>query len=243
MKYKIKDSNIVINNNKNKNYKITAVRDRSSDEKPREKMIEAGPESLSSAELLAIILNSGTKKEEVLSMADRILKEYGKNSIINEKNPKNIEKEFDLPLVKSCQIVACFELGRRFFKKDKLGNITIRNAKQAFENLKDMGNLNKEHFHGLYLNNHYKLIHSETISIGTLDASIVHPRDVFRPAIEHSASAVIVAHNHPSGILKPSEEDLEVNRKLKEAGEILGIDFLDHMIIFKNKFISISNEN
>ncbi|MFA7365085.1 MAG: DNA repair protein RadC [Patescibacteria group bacterium] len=238
MKYKINDNNIIINNNKK--YKITPIRDRAENDKPREKIIKDGPETLSSAELLAIILNSGTKKEEVLNMADRILKEYGRNSIINEKNPKNIEKEFGLPLVKSCQIVACFELGRRFFKENKLGTITIRNAKQAFEYLKDMSKLNKEHFRGLYLNNHYKLIHSETISIGTLDASIVHPRDVFRPAIEYSASAIIVAHNHPSGVLKPSEEDLEVNRKLKEAGEVLGIDVLDHIIISKNKFISLS---
>lgn len=238
MKYKIKDNNIIINHNKK--YNIVAVRDRAQDEKPREKMIQIGPENLSSAELLAIILSSGTKKEEVLNMADRILKEYGKNAIINEKNPKNIEKEFDLPLVKSCQIVACFELGRRFFKENKAGTITIRNAKQAFEHLKDMSKLNKEHFRGLYLNNHYKLIHSETISIGTLDASIIHPREVFKPALEYSASAIIVAHNHPSGNLKPSKEDVEVNQKLKEAGEILGINILDHLIISKNKFISLS---
>ncbi|HNV12792.1 MAG TPA: DNA repair protein RadC [bacterium] len=238
MKYKMKDNNIIIN--RNKKYNIVAIRDRIEDEKPREKMIKMSPETLSSAELLAVILNSGTKKEEVLSMADRILKEYGKNSIINEKNPKNIEKQFGLPLVKSCQIVACFELGRRFFNENKIGTITIRNAKQAFEHLKDMGNLNKEHFKGLYLNSRYKLVHSETISIGTLDASIIHPREVFKPALEYSASAVIIAHNHPSGVLKPSKEDLEINTKLKEAGEILGIEILDHLIISKNKFISLS---
>ncbi len=238
MKYEIKNNNIIIN--RNKKYNIIAVRDRAQDEKPREKMIKMGPNNLSSAELLAIILSSGTKKEEVLNMASRILKEYGRNAIINEKNPKNIEKEFGLPLVKSCQIVACFELGRRFFKENQTGTISIRNAKQAFEHLKDMGKLNKEHFRGLYLNNHYKLIHSETISIGTLDASIIHPREVFKPALEYSASAIIIAHNHPSGNLKPSNEDIEINQKLKEAGEILGIDILDHLIISKNKFISLS---
>ena len=238
MKYEIKNNNIIIN--RNKKYNIIAVRDRAQDEKPREKMIKMGPNNLSSAELLAIILSSGTKKEEVLNMASRILKEYGRNAIINEKNPKNIEKEFGLPLVKSCQIVACFELGRRFFKENQAGTISIRNAKQAFEHLKDMGKLNKEHFRGLYLNNHYKLIHSETISIGTLDASIIHPREVFKPALEYSASAIIIAHNHPSGNLKPSNEDIEINQKLKEAGEILGIDILDHLIISKNKFISLS---
>jgi DNA repair protein RadC len=237
MAYKIKDHNLIIN--RNKKYNIVAVRDRAEDDKPREKMLKSGVESLSSAELLAIILNAGTKKEEVLNMAHRILKEYGKNAIINEKNPNNLEKEFGLPLVKSCQIVACFELGRRFFKEEKTGTITIRNAKQAFEHLKDMAKLNKESFRGLYLNSRYKLIHSETISIGTIDASIIHPREVFRPAIEHGASAIIVAHNHPSGILKATAEDLEVTRKLQESGELLGIELLDHLIISKNKFISL----
>jgi DNA repair protein RadC len=237
MAYKIKDHNLIIN--RNKKYNIVAVRDRAEDDKPREKMLKSGVESLSSAELLAIILNAGTKKEEVLNMAHRILKEYGKNAIINEKNPNNLEKEFRLPLVKSCQIVACFELGRRFFKEEKTGTITIRNAKQAFEHLKDMAKLNKESFRGLYLNSRYKLIHSETISIGTIDASIIHPREVFRPAIEHGASAIIVAHNHPSGILKATAEDLEVTRKLQESGELLGIELLDHLIISKNKFISL----
>ncbi|MFA5644300.1 MAG: DNA repair protein RadC [Patescibacteria group bacterium] len=237
MAYKIKDHNLIIN--QNKKYNIIAVKDRAEDDKPREKMLKSGVETLSSAELLAIILNAGTKKEEVLNMAHRILKEYGKNSIINEKNPINLEKEFGLPLVKSCQIVACFELGRRFFKEEKVGTITIRNAKQAFEHLKDMAKLNKENFRGLYLNSRYKLIHSETISIGTLDASIIHPREVFRPAIEHGASAIIVAHNHPSGVLKATTEDLMVTEKLKSAGDLLGIELLDHLIISKNKFISL----
>ena len=237
MSYKIKDNNLIIN--RNKKYNILAVRDRDDDDKPREKMLRLGADSLTSAELLAIILSTGTKKEEVLNMADRILKDYGKNAIINEKNPKNLEKEFGLPLVKSCQIVACFELGRRFFKEEKGALITIRNAQQAFIYLKDMSNLNKEHFRGLYLNSRYKLVHDETISIGTLDASILHPREVFRPAVEHGASAVIIAHNHPSGVLKATPEDLEITRKLKEAGELLGIEILDHLIISKNKFVSL----
>ncbi|PKM91052.1 hypothetical protein CVU82_03260 [Candidatus Falkowbacteria bacterium HGW-Falkowbacteria-1] len=237
MSYKIKNSNIIVN--RNKKYSITTVRDREKNDRPREKMLRLGAETLSSPELLAIILNTGTKKEEVINMADRILKEYGKNSIINEKNPNNLEKEFGLPIVKSCQIVACFELGKRFFKKEGLETTTIRNAKQAFDHLKDMGKLNKEHFRGLYLNSRYKLIHSEIISMGTLDTGIIHPREVFRPALEYSSSAIIIAHNHPSGILKASSEDLEVNKKLNEAGRILGIEILDHLIISKNKFVSL----
>jgi DNA repair protein RadC len=130
-------------------------------------------------------------------------------------------------------------LGRRFFKEQKEGSLTIRNAKQANDHLKDMSKINKENFRGLYLNSRYKLIHSETISIGTIDASIVHPREIFRPAIEHGASAIIIAHNHPSGTLKATPEDFAVTQKIKEAGDLLGIELLDHLIISKNKFISL----
>ena len=237
MSYQIKDHNIIINHNKQ--YKILSVKDRPLEDRPREKLINSGVEFLSSSELLAVILSTGTKKEEVLNMANRVLKEYGSNAIINEKNPLRLEKEFSLPLTKACQVVACFELGRRFFKESQTGTTTIRNAKQAFNFLKDISQSKKENFKGLYLNSRYKLIHSETISIGTVDTSIIHPREVFRPAIEYGASAIIVAHNHPSGTLKASPEDLEVTSKLQKAGELLGIEILDHLIISKDKFISL----
>jgi DNA repair protein RadC len=237
MSYQIKSNNIIIN--PNKQYKILTIKDCPLEDRPREKLLKLGVESLSSSELLALVLNTGTKKEDVLSMANRVLKEYGPNAIINEKNPQRLKKEFSLPLVKACQIVACFELGKRFFKESQEGTTIIRNAKQAFNFLKDISQSKKENFKGLYLNSRYKLIHSETISIGTVDTSIIHPREVFRPAIEHGTSAVIVAHNHPSGTLKASPEDLEVTAKLQKAGELLGIELLDHLIISKNKFISL----
>lgn len=234
---KNKKSNIILN--PNKKYNIVALKNLAHEDRPREKMLNLGPEALNSVELLAIVLNSGSKKEDIMNMAHRILKEYGHNSIINEKNPINLEKELDLPKVKACQIVACFELGRRFFAKEKNISINIRNAKQAFTHLKDMGNLNKENLRGLYLNSRYQLIHSETISVGTIDTSIVHPREVFRPAITQGASAIILAHNHPSGVLEGSAEDILVTKKIKEAGELLGIELLDHLIISQDKYISL----
>lgn len=234
---KNKKSNIILN--PNKKYNIIALKNLAHEDRPREKMLNLGPEALNSVELLAIVLNSGSKKEDIMNMAHRILKEYGHNSIINEKNPINLEKELDLPKVKACQIVACFELGRRFFAKEKNISINIRNAKQAFTHLKDMGNLNKENLRGLYLNSRYQLIHSETISVGTIDTSIVHPREVFRPAITQGASAIILAHNHPSGVLEGTAEDILVTKKIKEAGELLGIELLDHLIISQDKYISL----
>ena len=237
MSYKISDHNFVLNHGKQ--YKILAVRDMPDDEKPREKLIQNGAGALNSVELLSIVLGVGTKKEEVFSMANRLIREYGEKGIAYQKDPSIIEKDLKIPLVKACQIVACFELGRRFYQKKPGGSITIRTAKQASEYLKDMGNLNKEQFRGLYLNTHYQLIHDEVISIGTLDASLVQAREVFRPALEYSAAAIIIAHNHPSGVLKATKADVEITNKLIEAGRILDIEVLDHLIIGKNKFASI----
>jgi DNA repair protein RadC len=105
-----------------------------------------------------------------------------------------------------------------------------------------MQDLPKEHLRGLYLDAHYQLIHDEIISIGTLTSNIIHPREVFRPALEYSASAVILAHNHPSGVAKPSDADVAITRQIVEAGKILGISLLDHVIITKNKFESVPVE-
>ena len=234
--YKIKDHDIVIS--QDKKY-VLRVKDLPEKDKPREKLIEKGVSELSSAELLAIVLNTGNKKEGVLELSARLLKEYGEKAIISETRPEKLAKELDIPLVKACQIVACFELGRRFFQKKPHGSITIRSAKQAFEHLKDMGSLGKENFRGLYLNSRYQLVHDEVISVGSLTSSLVHPREVFKPAFEYSAVAVIIAHNHPSGSLKVSPADLEVSANLAEAGRVLGIDVLDHLIIAGNKFISV----
>ena len=234
--YKISDHDLIIGSDKK--YTLR-VKDLAEKDKPREKMVSRGARELSSAELLAIVLNTGNKKEGVLELSSRLLKEYGEKAIISQTDPEKLSKELAVPLVKACQIVACFELGRRFFQKKPYGSVTIRTARQAFEHLKEMGNLGKENFRGLYLNSRYQLIHDEVISIGSLTSSLVHPREVFKPAFEYSAVAVIIAHNHPSGSLKVTAADLEVTANLIEAGKVLGIDVLDHLIIAGNKFISV----
>ena len=227
---------------KDKQY-ILKLRDLPANEKPREKLVKYGPSVLSLAELFAIVLNVGTKKEEVLTMSRRLLKEYGDSAIVNQKDPVKISELLGIPLGKACQVVACFELGRRFFK-DQSGKkpLTIRTASQVYSYLKDMQDLPKEHLRGLYLDAHYQLIHDEVVSIGTLTSNIIHPREVFRPALEYSASAVILAHNHPSGVAKPSDADIAITRQIVEAGKILGISLLDHVIITKTKFESVPVE-
>lgn len=227
---------------KDKQY-VLKLRDLPANEKPREKMIKYGSASLSLAELFAVVLNVGTKKEEVLAMSRRLLKEYGDSAIIHQKDPNKVKDMLGIPLGKSCQIVACFEIGRRFFKTpDGKKPITIRTASQVYAYLADMRDLPKEHLRGLYLDSHYQLIHDEVISIGSLTSNIIHPREVFRPAIECSASAVILAHNHPSGVAKPSEPDIAITAQIVEAGKILGISVLDHVIITKTKFESVPVE-
>jgi DNA repair protein RadC len=218
---------------------ILKIKDLPTDQKPREKLIKLGPSSLTANELMAVVLNTGTKKEGVLGMADRIIKEYGEKSIISQLNPTKLSEDLDIPIVKACQIVACGELGRRFYQKNS-GVSVLRNAKDVFEYLIDMRNLPKEHMRGIYLNTHNRVIHDEVISIGTINTNIIHPREVFRPAIQYGAAAIILAHNHPSGNSEPSHMDIEITKQLIEAGKIIGISILDHVVITKNKFTSIN---
>lgn len=222
---------------------VLRLRDMPAEDKPREKLMKHGSSVLSITELLAVVMNVGTKKEDVLAMSRRLVKEYGDSVIVTQRDPKKISELLDIPIGKACQLAACFELGRRLF--EARGNrkpIVIRTASQVYEHLKDMRDLPKEHLRGLYLDNHYQLIHDELISIGTLTSNVIHPREVFRPALEYSAAAIILAHNHPSGIAKPSEADLAITAQIIEAGRVLGISILDHVIIAKNKYESVPGE-
>lgn len=218
---------------------VLTVRDLPEEDKPREKIIAHGPDTLTLSELLAVVLITGTKKEEVLTMSDRIIKEYGKKSILSQKDAKILSRDLSIPIGKAAQIVAVGELGRRLFERDANSAPTIRTAREVFEYVSDMRNLRKEHLRGLYLNAHYKVIHDETISIGTVDTSIIHPREVFKPAIEYSAAAVILVHNHPSGVTKPSVNDKAMTTQLTQVGALIGIELIDHVIVTKDKFISI----
>lgn len=236
--YTLTDTDFVIDSG-DMPYRIQKYRDLPKEDRPREKLIKYGPEVLSSSELLSAVLGVGTKKEELSVMTNRIMREYGEKVIANQTNVQRLVKELDIPESKACQIVACFELGRRFFGKGTGRAVTIRTPKQAYAYVKDMGVFPKEQLRGLYLNNHYKLIHDEVISIGSVTANIVHPREVFRPALEYAASAVILAHNHPSGELKPSEADVEITQQLYAASELLGIELLDHIVVTEKGFCSI----
>lgn len=222
---------------------ILRIRDLPPEEKPRERLLAHGPSALSVKELLAIILSSGTKKEEVLAMSSRILREYGERAILSAADARHLAEDLDIPLGKAMQIVATGELGRRFFRKQRNGAPIIRTARDVFEYALDMRNLPKEQLRGLYLDAHYQIVYDETISIGTVDANLVHPREVFRPALAHAAVAVVLVHNHPSGVATPSEADCAITAQVAEAGKLLGIDLIDHVIITHDDFTSIPFEH
>jgi DNA repair protein RadC len=175
-------------------------------------------------------------------MAQRTLREYGEKAIGNELNPERLAASADIPLIKACQIVASFELGRRYYATQAGRPAYIRSAKQAYHYFKPMGQNRKEQLRGLYLNSRYQVIHDEVISIGSLTASIVHPREVFQPAIERGAVAMILAHNHPSDRLEPTAADVKITQQLLTAGEVLGIELLDHLVITSNRYVSIIEE-
>jgi len=212
------------------------------EKKPREKLVKYGPDVLRISELVSIILNTGYRDENVLELSHRIIKEYGSRAIASEKNVGRLMETLGIPLVKACQIVACFELGRRFFQEEPGKMPTIRGPEDVYIYLEDMRKLKKEQFRGLYLNARNKVIHDEVISIGTLTANLVHPREVFQPAIEYLACGVIVAHNHPSGDPDPSDDDLEITRKLATVGKTMDIELLDHIIIGSKKYVSLKEK-
>lgn len=235
--YTIQDNSVILDNT-GARY-VLKIRDLPAHEKPREKLIKHGPGALSAPELLAVILNVGTKKEGVLETSARILKEYGEKTLMSRTGARAMADDLGIPIGKATQIIACGELGRRFFKKQERNSATIRTPKDVFEYVGDMRTLPKEHLRGIYLNTHHKVIHDEVISIGTVDANIIHPREVWKPALEYSAVAVILVHNHPSGIALPSPADIEVTEQLTRAGKLLGIDLLDHVIVTKTEWKSI----
>lgn len=212
---------------------------------PREKLQQSSAEALSIAELLAIIFSTGIKnknaKESVLALASRLVQEYGSLGLRDITTLKDMQDATGLPNVKSCQLVAVMELGRRLFG-DPCKHVSqrpIRSPADVAERVKDMRELRKEQLRGLYLNVRNHVIHEEVISLGTITANLVAPADVFRPALHYTAVSVIVVHNHPSGDTSPSKEDIAVTTQLSQAGTLLGITLLDHIIIAGDTHLSL----
>ena len=219
------------------------IRDVHIADRPRERMIRQGAESLSNQELIAILLRTGTRKESVLVLANRILSSFDKIQDLKDATIEEFMTVKGVGEAKAVQLLAAAEIGKRLYRKHSEGRYTVRSPEDAAAFLMtDMSSLTQEHFVVLFLNVKNEILHKQTIFIGSLNSSIVHPRDIFREAVKRSAASIICAHNHPSGNPSPSPEDIEVTKRLIEAGSIMGIEVLDHVIIGDHKFISLKEK-
>lgn len=210
-------------------------------DRPREKLIAKGSRSLHKNELLAIILRTGVKGKNVLQLAEDILSKYGDKKLINVSF-NELRNIHGVGPSKAAQIISAIELGKRLYKEKMEKEVYIHTSDDVLKEVDHLKENKKENFVVLYLDARNKLIYKETVSIGTLNASMVHPREVFEPAVQYLAAQIIVVHNHPSGDPEPSEDDLIITKRLVEAGKIMGIEVNDHIIITKNSFFSFKEK-
>jgi len=211
------------------------IKDLPKQNRPRERFLEKGPEALSDAELFAIFLRTGTIGENVTEMSNRLIAEHGLDKLF-DCSLKELQKIKGIGQGKAMQILSMAELGKRYNNsKTPIRKITCAEDvfKYFHERLKDK---KEEHFYVLMLNTQNNIIAEQLISKGILDASIIHPREIFKPAIKNSASKIILIHNHPSGDPNPSPEDIEITKQLIEAGKLINIKVLDHVIIGGGKW-------
>ena len=220
-------------------YHVT-IREMPQDERPRERLARYGAENLNVAELLAILLRVGNSRMSALQLAHHCTSKFGGLRKLAAATVQELGSINGIGLAKACQLKAAFELGKRLATSADIARPLISSPQVAANLLmEDMRYLAQEYFRVLLLDTRNQVIAQRDVSIGTLNASLVHPREVFHAAITHTANAVIVAHNHPSGDPTPSKEDLALTARLVQSGELLGIQVLDHLIIGDGRFVSL----
>lgn len=221
--------------------KSFTLHDLPQEERPRERLQKYGAEVLSISELLALILGSGIQGEPIMLTAQKLLAKFGSLKAMSDASLEDLQSIKGLGFAKAAQIKACFEIARRIGGNEIKtgGKKQPLTPKIIFDLLRSkITRFAKEHFVVVSLNNRNNVLGMDTVSIGTLNASLVHPRETFEAAIARHAAQVIIAHNHPSGDVAPSQGDIETTKRLKEAGELLGIEVIDHLIIGKNSYFS-----
>ncbi len=222
------------------------IKDLPKEERPYEKLELYGPEMLSSAELMAIIIRTGTKTETSVEVAQKILKKYSDDNgmaFMHDITLDELKAIKGIGRVKAIQLKAVFELGKRMAIYRNTNKITITSpCDVSMLVMEDMRYLKQEHFNIIMLNTKNHVLKKEAIAIGTLNSAIVHPRDVFCKPIRNKCASIILVHNHPSGDPSPSKQDVDITNRLVEAGKILGIDVLDHIIIGDGNYISLKEK-
>lgn len=215
------------------------------EERPREKMLYQGKESLSNAELLAILLRSGTREKSALELAGDIISMNDEGILhLEDCSMEEMTKVKGMGTAKACQVLAAIELGKRVATHPRKERATIESPSDIAKLfMEKMRYYKKEHFCTLLLNSKGKILGEVEISIGDLNSSMVHPREVFLQAVRRSAAAVVLIHNHPSGDPTPSKDDIDITKRLMESARILGINILDHIIIGDGVYFSMKAEN
>jgi len=223
--------------------KTLTIKDLPVDERPREKMLVSGAHHLSNAELIAILLRTGTHQDSALRLAEKLLYKYQGLSGLGGISPQEISQIKGIGLAKAVTIAAAVELGKRMSVLPMGDRPVIRSPQDAADlMMQRLRYENKEHFIILLLSTKNHVLAMPTISVGSLNASVVHPRELFRTAINHSAAGVILIHNHPSGDPAPSQEDVLLTKRVVEAGRILDIAVLDHVIIGDGRYVSLKEK-
>ena len=223
--------------------KSFTIHDLPKEERPRERLAKFGESALSAQELLQLILGRGVAGESVAVMAQKLLTQFGSLQKLAEASIEELSLIKGIGLAKAAQIKATFEIGRRLSNQTPpYKSKELTDSKKVYQLMKSkLKDYHKEHFYIIALNSRGHSI--AEVSIGSLNASIVHPREVFAEAIKNKAASVIIVHNHPSGDPEPSEDDLTTTKRLVEAGKILGIEVIDHIIVTKKGFLSFKDKN
>jgi len=212
------------------------IHDIAPENRPRERLQKQDAESLSNAELLALILKSGTKNENIIDLCNKLLSKYGLEQLPHA-SLQQLTTEHGIGQAKASQLIAIFELYKRI-PNNKPSQVVRKAADIAKQYLPKTNSLQQEHCYAIYLDTKNNILAEELISKGTLNASLIHPREVFHGAIKHCANSIILIHNHPSGDPTPSEEDIKITKILQKTGELLNLRFLDHIILGRDKWWS-----
>ena len=222
--------------------KSFTLHDLPKEERPRERLKKVGVDNLSLAELLALVIEKGKKGENVLTIAWNLISYFGNLSKIKEASIEELCQVKGIGFATACKLKAAFKLGEKA-KIQVSSYQKIQSPKDVFEILKnDLGEKKTEHFRILSLDSRNQIISIDEISVGTVNANLLHPREVFKTAIQNLSVSIILAHNHPSGDSEPSKADIKITKRIKEAGKIIGIEILDHIIITKTNFFSFKEK-
>lgn len=205
--------------------------------RPREKLLLKGSENITDAELLAILLGTGTKEKNVLSVAKQLLREYPLQKLAEVKSA-DLEKIPGIGKVKASHIYAALELGKRVFSPISPTKTLIYTTQDAMLVCRDIAHKKQEYMIVLYINARHELLQREVIGMGSLNALVIEPKEIFSPALASPCAEIIIVHNHPSGDPTPSEEDIRFTKRVHEAGEIMGITLIDHLIVSSSGYFS-----